>query len=46
MIDKCQLAEMDNQGDYYTWHDKHEKDPIFSKIDRSREMLLSSRAWM
>src|SRR4051812_1504642 len=41
MMDKCNLAEMDNVGDYFTWHNKHEADPIYSRIDR----ILGNPAW-
>lgn len=41
MMEACNLAEMDNLGDYFTWHNKQEKDPIYSRIDR----VLGNPAW-
>ncbi|XP_058732785.1 uncharacterized protein LOC131604357 [Vicia villosa] len=41
MMDRCNLAEMENKGDYYTWHNKHELDPIYSRIDR----VLGNPVW-
>ncbi|XP_070051572.1 uncharacterized protein LOC142173617 [Nicotiana tabacum] len=32
-IDTCELLELPNQGQRYTWNDKHEGERIFSKID-------------
>ncbi|XP_058725453.1 uncharacterized protein LOC131596725 [Vicia villosa] len=34
MMDLCGLSEMDNTGDYYTWHNKQVNDPIYTRIDR------------
>lgn len=45
MMDMHNLAEMDNSGDYYTWHNKHEKDPIYSRIDKILRKVLGSQGW-
>ncbi|XP_058756821.1 uncharacterized protein LOC131630043 [Vicia villosa] len=34
MMDSCGLSEMDNTGDYFTWHNKQVNDPIYTRIDR------------
>ncbi|XP_058783198.1 uncharacterized protein LOC131657862 [Vicia villosa] len=34
MMNKVGLFEMDNQGDYYTWSNKHSNGVIYSRFDR------------
>ncbi|XP_058746716.1 uncharacterized protein LOC131619658 [Vicia villosa] len=41
MMDICNFAKMENQGYYNTWHNKHEKDPIYFRIDR----ILGNSTW-
>ncbi|CAK8579658.1 unnamed protein product [Lathyrus sativus] len=34
MMQRIGLFEMESKGDYYTWFNKHNVDPIYSRIDR------------
>ncbi|XP_058756860.1 uncharacterized protein LOC131630081 [Vicia villosa] len=42
MMDDCGLAEMDSEGEFYTWFNKHSDDPIYSRIDR----IIGNIEWM
>lgn len=41
MMDRVGLHEVDSIGDFYTWHNKHSQDPIYSRIDR----VLGNMDW-
>lgn len=42
MMRRAELFEVDSIGDYYTWHNKHTLDPIYSRIDR----VLGNLDWL
>ncbi|KAH1203129.1 hypothetical protein GmHk_17G049445 [Glycine max] len=41
MLEHIGLAEMDSQGDYFTWSNKHVEGTIYSRIDR----VLANVSW-
>lgn len=42
MMEKCEVAEMDSERDYYIGSNKHSEGAIYSRIDR----VLGNLEWM